>query len=220
MAYGAFAGLRNLALGLVISALPAAAEQMTLVALGDSLTAGYGLPAEEGFVPQLQAWLRAEGADVEVINAGVSGDTTAGGLSRIGWTLDGAPDTDAIMIALGGNDLLRGFAPKATRQYIEGMMDEVAARGLPVLLVGIDAPGNYGPEYKEEFDAIFPEMAERYGALYVRSFLEPLAGRDDLRETMREMMQPDGIHPNGKGVALIVEGIGPRVLDLLARVEG
>jgi len=86
--------------------------------------------------------------------------------------------------------------------------------------VGIDAPGNYGPEYKEEFDAIFPEMAERYGALYVRSFLEPLAGRDDLRETMREMMQPDGIHPNGKGVALIVEGIGPRVLDLLARVEG
>jgi len=196
------------------------AEDLKLIALGDSLTAGYGLPTEEGFVPQLQAWLRENGAEVDVVNAGVSGDTTAGGLSRIEWTLSGEPDADAIMIALGGNDLLRGFAPKATRQYLTGMLDVAIAADLPVLLIGIEAPGNYGPEYKEEFDAIFPTLAEDYGTLYLRSFLEPLSGRENLHATMREMMQPDGIHPNAEGVSVIVEGIGPKVLELLDQVEG
>lgn len=212
--------MRNLALGLVIAAGPALAEEMTVVALGDSLTAGYGLPTEEGFVPQLQDWLRAQGAEVTVVNAGVSGDTTAGGLSRLDWTLAGNPEADALMIALGGNDLLRGLPPEAARANVAAMLDIAQARGLPVLLIGIEAPGNYGPEYKAAFDAIFPELAADYGALHVRSFLEPLAGRDDLRQVMREMMQPDGIHPNAQGVALIVEGIGPRVLDLLERAQG
>lgn len=219
-AYGVIATLRNLALGLVIAATPAVAEELTLIALGDSLTAGYGLPEEEGFVPQLEAWLRAQGADVRVVNAGVSGDTTAGGLSRIEWTLAGEPEADAIMIALGGNDLLRGVAPKATRQYLAGMLDVARAAGLPVLLIGIEAPGNYGPDYKAEFDAIYPELAEAYGTLYLRSFLEPLSGREALHETMREMMQPDGLHPNAEGVSVIVEGIGPEVLDLLDRAGG
>ena len=214
------AALRNLALGLVIAASPAAAEELTLIALGDSLTAGYGLPVEDGFVPQLEDWLHERGAAVRVVNAGVSGDTTAGGLSRIEWTLAGEPEADALIIALGGNDLLRGVAPKATRQYLTGMLDVAAAANLPVLLIGLEAPGNYGPDYKAEFDAIYPDLAEAYGALYLRSFLEPLSGREDLRATMREMMQSDGLHPNAKGVATIVEGIGPKVLELLERAEG
>jgi acyl-CoA thioesterase-1 len=118
------------------------------------------------------------------------------------------------MIALGGNDLLRGFAPKATRQYIEGMMDEVAARGLPVLLVGIDAPGNYGPDYKAAFDALYPELAEQYGTLYAESFFAGIAGRGDITG----YMQYDGIHPNAEGVALIVEDLGPKVEALIARL--
>lgn len=215
-----FALVRNLALGLVIATAPALAEPLKLIALGDSLTAGYGLPSEEGFVPQLEAWLRESGAEVDVVNAGVSGDTTAGGLSRIEWTLAGERDADAIMIALGGNDLLRGLSPKASRRYLAGMLDVARAAGLPVLLIGIEAPGNYGPDYKEEFDAIFPSLAEDYGTLYLRSFLEPLSGRENLHATMREMMQPDGIHPNAEGVRVIVEGIGPKVLELLRQAGG
>jgi acyl-CoA thioesterase-1 len=139
-----------------------------VIALGDSLTQGYGLVEEAGFVPQLQEWLRERGADVVVENHGVSGDTTAGGLARIGWAL--SPEADALIVALGGNDLLRGIPPEASRANLDGILAEAAARDLPVLLIGLQAPGNYGPDYKAAFDAMYPDLAEEYGALYEPSF--------------------------------------------------
>ncbi len=193
------------------------ADGITVAALGDSLTQGYGLPPEDGFVPQLEAWLQERGTAVEVLNAGVSGDTTAGGLSRIGWTL--TPDVDAVIVALGGNDLLRGIDPAASRANLDGILSTATEQGLPVLLVGMEAPGNYGPEYKQAFDAMYPELAAEYDTLYADSFFEGF----DLEETdiaaAQAYMQADGIHPNAEGVALIVQALGPQVLDLVERVE-
>lgn len=192
------------------------AEPVTIAALGDSLTQGYGLALEDGFVPQLQAWLDEAGEDVVLINAGVSGDTTAGGLSRIGWTL--TDEVDALIVALGGNDLLRGIDPEVARTNIEGILAETSARGVPVLLVGMDAPSNYGAEYEEAFEAIYPELAERYGALHHDNFLGALAALGDRDVAVTKYMQPDRIHPNKDGVALIVEELGPRVVELADQV--
>lgn len=195
--------------------LPAFAETKTLVALGDSLTQGYGLPQEQGFVPQLQSWLQAQGADVSIVNAGVSGDTTAGGLSRLDWSL--TPEVDAMIVNLGGNDLLRGIDPKESRANLDAILTTAQARGLPVLLVGLRAPGNYGPDFKADFDAMYPDLAARHGADLAMDFFAPLmeqgAGGFD-----PESMQADGIHPSAKGVALIVGALGPKVLALLAKV--
>lgn len=196
---------------------PAAAEPVTVVALGDSLTAGYGLPQGQGFVPQLQAWLDAQGIEAEIVNAGVSGDTTAGGLGRLGWAL--SEETDAMIVALGGNDLLRGIPPSASRANLDAILAEVAAaRGMPVLLIGLEAPGNYGPAFQQAFDAMYPELAAEYGALHEVSFLGPLVAEVDAAEARRRYMQSDGIHPNREGVAQIVEVVGPRALELLDRV--
>lgn len=184
-----------------------------IAALGDSLTAGYGLPAEEGFVPRLQDWLTRNGADVELRNAGVSGDTTQGGLSRVGWTL--TEDVDAMIVALGGNDMLRGIDPAVARANLDGILDAADAAGVEVLLIGITAPGNYGAAYKRDFDAIYPALAEAHGALLGPSFLEPL---QHLEDPLR-YMQPDGIHPNAEGVERIVEGLGPSVLELVNRID-
>lgn len=195
--------------------LPAAAETKTLLALGDSLTQGYGLPREQGFVPQLQAWLQAQGADVEVINAGVSGDTTSGGVSRLDWSL--TPEVDAMIVNLGGNDLLRGIDPAQSRANLDTILAAAAARDLPVILVGLRAPGNYGPDFKEAFNAMYPDLAAKYGVDLEMNFFAPLIvtgeGRFD-----PETMQPDGIHPSAAGVARIVAGMGPKVLDLLEQV--
>jgi acyl-CoA thioesterase-1 len=137
--------LRNLLVGIVLTlSAPAMAEQVTVAALGDSLTQGFGLPPEEGFVPQLEGWLRGEGADVSVVNAGVSGDTTAGGLSRIAWTL--TDDVNALIVTLGGNDLLRAIPPEASRANLDAILETALARGVSVLLVGMEAPGNFGPK--------------------------------------------------------------------------
>lgn len=203
---------------LVAGQAQAQEETVTLVALGDSLTQGYGLIDGQGFVPQLQAWLRARGHDVEVQNHGVSGDTTAGGLARVGWAL--GPEADAMIVALGGNDLLRGIPPEAARANLDGILAEAEARGLPVLLVGLTAPGNYGPEYKAAFDAMYPELAAQYGAIHFESFLGALeaAAESDRNAAMARYMQPDGLHPSAEGVALIVEALGPSVEDLLERV--
>ena len=180
-----------------------------LIAFGDSLTHGYGLPQGEGFVPQLQAWLTAQGQDVTVVNMGVSGDTTAGGKARLGWALgDGA---DALILELGGNDLLRGIDPADSRANLDAMMTELGDLGVPVLLAGLEAPLNYGPEFKEAFDSMYSELAAKHGAILYPSFVEGVVNAD--------MMQDDGIHPNAKGVAVIVEGIGPKVLELLAQVR-
>ena len=192
----------------------AEAEPVTVAALGDSLTQGFGLTPNDGFVPQLQAWLDGQGADVQVINAGVSGDTTAGGLSRIEWTL--TPDVDALIVALGGNDLLRGIDPAASRANLSGILQVADARGLPVLLVGLEAPSNYGAEYKAAFDAIYRELAEEFGALYHENFLGALLDGNDRQTALTELMQSDAVHPNAAGVALIIADIGPQVMELVS----
>jgi acyl-CoA thioesterase I len=214
--YGARAALRNLALalGLLLALAGAAAAEVRILAFGDSLTQGFGLPEEQGFVPRLEAWLRANGApDVTVINAGVSGDTSAGGLARIDWAL--GDDVDGVIVALGGNDLLRGLDVGEMRRNLDGILTAIDARGLPVLLAGLPAPPNYGPDYRKAFKAAFRDLAETHGAFYVGSFLGGMGQGRSVREVMR-LMQPDGIHPNAAGVAANVESIGPAVLELVA----
>lgn len=208
-------GLLGLAAILIVST-GAVAQQITIAALGDSLTQGYGLPPEDGFVPQLQTWLQDQGKDVAILNAGVSGDTSAGGLARIAWTL--SEDVDAVIVELGANDLLRGIDPSVTRENLDGILSEITSRGLPVLLAGIPAPGNYGPEYKTEFDAIFPELASTYDALLYENFLGGLAVGENLNAASG-VMQSDGVHPNATGVSQIVADIGPLVVDLLDRAQ-
>lgn len=181
--------------------------------MGDSLTQGYGLPAEEGFVPQLTAWLAAQGTPATILNAGVSGDTTAGGLARLDWSL--TPDVDAVIVNLGGNDLLRGLDPGLSRANLEAILQAVAARKLPVLLIGLSAPGNFGPDYKARYDAIFPDLAARYAALLEPDFFAPIGGNAEAA-IAGGFMQADGIHPNAKGVAAIVAGLGPKVQALIA----
>ena len=205
------------AIVLVFCPLVAWSQGVTIAALGDSLTQGYGLPVEQGFVPQLEGWLQDQGQDVAVINAGVSGDTTAGGLSRVDWTL--TPEVDALIVALGGNDLLRGIDPEVSRANLDGILSAASGAGVEVLLVGMQAPGNYGPEYKEAFDAMYPDLAGVYGTLYAESFFEGLGGAGTDPATLGEFMQTDGIHPNATGVARIVEGLGPFVLDLIGKAK-
>lgn len=212
-AYGVKRAVRNVGISFILAASSAAAEPITIAALGDSLTQGYGLPADQGFVPQLDAWLKSQATDVLLINAGVSGDTTAGGLSRVDWTL--TPDVDALIVALGGNDFLRGIDPAISRRNLVGILSLATSRGLPVLLVGMDAPSNYGAEYEVAFDAMYGELAVEFGAILYPNFLGALASRGDPKDTLRRFMQADGIHPNQAGVALIVEDLGPSVLELV-----
>jgi len=189
-----------------------------IAALGDSLTQGYGLPREDGLVPQLEAWLQARGQSVRLINAGVSGDTTAGGLARVSWTM--GDDVDAMIVALGGNDLLRGIAPEVSRANLDGILRAAGAAEVEVLLVGLRAFNNFGPDYRAAYDAMFPELAAEYGAVFHAGLLDPIfgAGGTGQREESRRYLQTDGIHPNAAGVALIVEAIGPSVEALIARV--
>lgn len=215
-AYGAFEKMRKAAIWLMI-ALPtsAASEDVVVAALGDSLTQGFGLPQAQGFVPQLQTWLDTQGADVTLINAGVSGDTTAGGLARVAWTL--TPEVDAMIVTLGGNDFLRGVDPAASRRNIEGILQAAADADVEVLLVGMRAPGNFGPAYKAEFDSLYPDLALEYEALHAPDFFAGLQAGDD-PAAARPFMQPDGIHPNAQGVTRIVETLGPFVLRLVQTV--
>lgn len=226
MAYGVAPGVGKLRCGaaamvftvlVAVSVAPVQAGTLRLAALGDSLTQGYGLAQGDGLVPQLQAWLVAQGHDVEVLNAGVSGDTTAGGLSRLDWTL--ADNPDAMMVALGGNDLLRGIDPATSRANLEGILARLQAEGVPALLVGLPAPGNYGPEFKAAFEAMYPELAEEYGAMLYPDLLQPITEKHDAGLRYIDLMQADHIHPNAEGVALIVEALGPVVSRFLQTVE-
>lgn len=201
----------------MVVATPAIAEPVTIAALGDSLTQGYGLVPDQGFVPRLEGWLREQGAEVALINAGVSGDTTSGGLARVDWTL--TPDVDGLIVALGGNDLLRGIDPALSRSNLDGILAAAQARDLPVLLVGLEAPGNYGADFKAAFEAIFPELSAQYDTLLYPDFLAPLTADTDRNGALRLYMQGDGIHPNAAGVERIVEGIGPSVLALIEQAE-
>jgi acyl-CoA thioesterase-1 len=199
---------------LSVLALPAQAEPVTLVALGDSLTAGYGLPPDQGLVPQLQRWLAAQGAEVTVVNAGVSGDTTAGGLSRLDWSL--TPETDALMVTLGGNDMLRGLPPEEARANLSAILEGAKSKGLPVFLVGMEAPGNYGAEYKAAFDAIYADLAAEFGATLYPFFFQGMTEGNADPAAMRPFMLEDGIHPNAEGVAKIVADLGPALQAFLA----
>ncbi len=209
--------LRNAGIATFLSFGIAWATPPTVVALGDSLTQGFGLAPDHGFVPQLQRWLDMQGANAKLVNAGVSGDTTAGGLSRIVWTL--SDDVDALIVALGGNDMLRGIDPGVARANLDGILSEAGRQDVPVLLIGMDALPNYGPEYESAFNAIYPELAALHGAMYHPDFLGALAAQGDRAAALEEYMQPDGMHPNREGVRLIVSDIGPSVLELLAGID-
>ncbi|WP_134726316.1 arylesterase [Paracoccus luteus] len=200
-----------------LTALPAAAQPVTVAALGDSLTQGYGLPQRAGLVPQLQAWLRDRGADVTLVNAGVSGDTTAGGLGRAAWTL--TPEVDGLIVALGGNDLLRGIDPAVTRANLSGILDAARDADVDAMLIGIEAPANYGGDYRRAFNAIYTDLAAAYDIPVIPSMLAGVMAAPQ----PRALMQPDGIHPNARGVKAVVEAIGPSVLafvDSLGACDG
>ena len=194
----------------VAAAPVAAAGQIRLIVLGDSLTAGYGLPEKDAFTVRLQAALDRSGIDAAVLNAGVSGDTTAGGLARIDWALADKP-THAI-VELGANDALRGIDPKETRRNLEAIIGRLQAAGVKVMLAGMYAPPNWGKEYEADFRSIYPDLAEKYGIGLYPFFLDGIAARPELN-------QPDGIHPNEKGVEVIVERIMPSVRRLLDTKE-
>jgi acyl-CoA thioesterase I len=191
------------------AALPAgAAAPVKIVALGDSLTAGLGLPARDGFVPRLQAALAAEGVAVEIANAGVSGDTAADGLARLDWSVPAG--TDAVIVELGANDMLRGLKPQVTRDALDAILERLTARHITVLLCGMRAAPNLGAAYGEQFARIFPELAAKYGVPLYPFFLDGVAAD-------RKLTQPDGMHPNAAGVGVIVARILPQVKELIAR---
>ncbi len=173
-----------------------------MVVLGDSLVAGYNLPAEEAFPAQLEAALHAADVAVEVVNAGVSGGTTAGGLQRVNSVVEQQPDY--VLIVLGGNDLLRGFNPKQTQENLAGIIEILQAANIRVMLAGMPAPLNYGPRFAKQFNGIYEVLAAEYGTALYPSFLEGVFGN-------RMLMQYDGIHPNTEGVAEIVKRILPDV---------
>lgn len=193
------------------------AETVKVAALGDSLTAGFGLPQADGFVPQLEDWLEAQGADVEIMNAGVSGDTTAGGLSRVNWTL--TPDVDAMIISLGGNDYLRGLDPAVSRANLDGILAAGAAAEVEMLLVGLEVGTNYGPAYKVDFEGMYAALAEKYNVPLYPDFAAGLRAVAGAQDGMAALMQADGLHPNREGVSAIVNAMGPAILDLIAAVD-
>ncbi len=213
--YGASALRGKVAAAFLLIAAPACAEQVTVLALGDSLTQGYGLIEGDGFVPQLQAWLHDRGSDAVVINGGVSGDTTAGGAARVAWSL--TPEVDAMIVILGGNDLLRGIDPGVSRANLEAILTTAAAADVDVLLVGMRAPGNYGPAYKTAFDIMYPELAADHEALLHPYFFSGLG--EGAPDELQPYFQPDRIHPNAQGVARIVEDLGPSVLRLIEQAK-
>lgn len=200
-------------LAVVVALGPAAAADRApqrLLLLGDSLFAGYGLPRAEAFPARLQAALQADGSAISLIEAGVSGDTTAGGLARLPWVLGERPEQqpDAALVELGGNDVLRGFAPQTTEANLDRILATFSERRIPVLLVGMRAPPNLGADYVKAFDAIFARLAAKRGVPLYPFFLDGVAGNPALS-------QPDGIHPNAAGVQVIVGRILPDVRALL-----
>jgi acyl-CoA thioesterase-1 len=189
----------------------ASAEPLSVVVLGDSLSAGYGLAPGEAFPEQLQVQLQAAGLDVAVANAGVSGDTASDGLARLDWSVPA--EADLVIVELGANDALRGLDPAVTRKALSDLLGRLKARGQAVLLAGMKAPRNLGDDYAARFDAIFPELAAEHGVPLYPFFLEGVAMDASLN-------QPDGLHPTAAGVARIVEAILPEVQRLLTAAGG
>ena len=187
-----------------------AGRTIRVVALGDSLTAGYGLPQKDGFIPRLQAALAEQGVTAEIVNAGVSGDTAADGLARLDWSV--GQDANAVIVELGANDMLRGIKPETTRAALDTILQRLTDRHIPVLLCGMRAAPNLGADYGQGFERNYSELAARYGAILYPFFLDGVAA--DLKLT-----QQDGMHPNAAGVGVIVGRILPKVLELIAQVK-
>ena len=186
----------------------AAERPVKIVALGDSLTAGYGIAAQNAFPVKLERALRANGLAVEVVNAGVSGDTAAGGLARLDWSVPA--DTEAVIVELGANDALRGVDPASTRRALDEILRRLKARGLVVLLAGMRAPPNLGPDYVRRFDAIYADLARRHDVLLYPFFLDQVA-------TVTALNQRDGVHPTAAGIDVIVRGILPMAEELMRK---
>jgi len=200
--------LTTICLGL--SMTPAFARPLKLVVLGDSLSAGYRLPRGEGFPGQLQWRLRKDGVNVEVVNAGVSGDTTAAGLARLAWSVP--KGTKAVIVELGANDALRGVAPKQTRKNLEKIIKQLQARKIAILLAGMEAPRNMGAQYVKNFGRIYSELAKKYKVALYPFFLKDVA-------MQRTLLQKDGLHPTSQGVRVIVRNIYPHVERLLEKAS-
>jgi len=180
-----------------------------IVILGDSLTAGLGLPVDQAYPSLLQQRLKSEGLDYEVVNAGVSGDTSAGGLSRLDWALQG--DVRILVVALGGNDGLRGLPPEALKRNLSEIIERAQARHVQVILAGMEAPPNYGRDYTVSFHRVYPALAEQYRIPFVPFLLWNVAGIDQLN-------QPDGIHPTAAGARIVADNVW-RVLKPLAEEQ-
>lgn len=206
-----FAAAFILFLGICGAISSARAEPFRIVGFGDSLMAGFGLGPDQGFTDKLAAALRAKGRDVTVTNAGVSGDTTSGGLARLDWSV---PDgTQLVILELGANDMLRGISPDITQKNLDEMLTRLKQRKIAVLLAGMRAAPNLGPDYQKAFDAIFPGLAEKYGATLYPFFLDGVAGQPALQ-------LEDGMHPNPQGVDQMVERILPTVEKAIASAQG
>ena len=195
--------------GFLVMFTPATAKPITILALGDSLTAGYGLEPGHAMPDILQQALSKEGVDVKIINAGVSGDTAAQGAARLDWAL--TDDVKAIILELGANDALRGLPPEQVDQALRQVMDKAKAKNLPVLILGTKAPPNLGADYQTKFDAIYTKLAADYGAALYPFYLEGVAAQHDLN-------QPDGIHPNDKGLTIIVAKLAPAVKSFVSKL--
>ena len=195
----------------LVGATSVQAASRTLLVLGDSLGAGYGLPAAQGFAARLEVALRRRGHDIKVMNGSISGDTTAGGRARLGWALSSKPDY--AIVELGGNDGLRGLDPAETRANLRAILARLREKKIPVLLAGMMAPRNLGPEYERAFNSAYPELARQYGAVLYPFFLDGVALDPKLN-------QPDLIHPNARGVSVIVQRIVPFVEKLVTRTGG
>ena len=188
---------------------PVAGPERRILAFGDSLFAGYGVGMENSYPAQLEAALRAEGINARIFNAGVSGDTTAAGRQRLVFTLDGQKTApDLVLLELGGNDMLRALSPAETRANLEAMLDELAKRDIPVLLMGMRAPPNYGPEYQGAFDAIYADLGKRPGVTLVPFWLETIYQRP-------ELFQADRLHPTVEGMGVLVSATKDAVKDAL-----
>lgn len=188
----------------------AAAKPIKILAIGTSLTQGFNLPPGTEFTSVLQAQLRAKGYDVSVINAGVSGDTSAGGLARLDWAIGGG--VDGAIVELGSNDALRGLDVAQTRSNLDTVLAKLKAQGIAVLLTGMKSPRNLGPEYVAAFDAIYPELAKKHHVLFYPFFLEGVAANSKLN-------QADGIHPNEQGTLIIIKGMMPYVEKLITQIK-
>lgn len=201
-------------LAFLLLPVAASAEPPRIIAFGDSITAGYGLAQDKGLVPQLARWLAQNGTPALMVNRGLSGDTTLGGRARLGFSLRGG--ADAVIVELGGNDMLLGWSPEGAERNLDAILSRAGAEGRPVLLVGLHAPGRR-QEWRQGWADIWPRLARRHNAVLLPDLYAPLAAIP--RSQRGEYMLADGIHPSAKGVALLVDHLGPQVQQLIGRID-